>query len=76
MSWHFSFTAKNKHEARPLAAKAVGDNNPHCPGSITPAINHLLDLMPEEPAKPIQVLSYGHIDKDGGNALIEVRIVP
>lgn len=76
MSWHFSFTAKTRIEARERLSKAVTENQPHCPEVVTSAADELLHLMPAEPSKPIQVLSYGHIDQNGGNALIEVRIAP
>lgn len=76
MSWHFSFTAKTQEDAGAQLAKAVASNQPHCPEVIVPAGDQLISLMPSEPAKPIVVLSYGHIDKNGGNALIEVKIAP
>ncbi len=76
MSWHFSFTAKTQSEAHSLVAKAVAENQPHCPEVVIPAADKLISLMPKQPLKPIQVLSYGHIDQNGGNALIEVRIAP
>ncbi len=76
MSWHFSATAKTKKDALYQSAKAVADNQPHCPEIVGPALDRLISLMPDEPSKPIQILSYGHIDQNGGNALIEVRVVP
>jgi hypothetical protein len=77
MSWHFSFSAKTRAEAAQLLAKNVADNRAHCPEEqILPAGDRLIELMPREPARPIIVTSYGHIDQNGGNALIEVRIAP
>ena len=76
MSWHFAFTSKTKQEAITNLAEAVVKNQPHCPEIIGPAGDRLISLMPEAPAKPIVVMSYGHIDQNGGNALIEVKIAP
>jgi hypothetical protein len=76
MSWHFSFSAKTREEAHFQVAKAVAENQPHCPEVVIPSADKLISLMPKEPSRPIVVLSYGHIDQNGGNALIEVKIAP
>ena len=76
MSWHFSFTALTTEEAHSKGAKAVADAEPHCPSEVISALDKLISLMPAKSEKPIVVLSYGHIDGNGGNALIEVKIAP
>jgi hypothetical protein len=77
MSWHFSFTAKTRTEAKAELSKRQ-ESDTQCPAPVFAAVHSALDALPEEPATPISVSSHGHIDhgQDSSGALIRVETLP